>query len=314
MANRDSEHPAIVLALSGGGAAGMAHIGVLQVLSEEGIAVRAVVGTSIGAEIGAFFASGMPVDDLASLATAFDWKKTLQLFLPDLPAGGLISGVRIVDFLNGWIGQQRIEELGLGYAAVAADLASGEQVVLDKGDLVEAVRAAISIPGIMAPHRYGERWLVDGGIINPVPFDVARTRFGGPVVAVAVQSGRRGREGMVESASASAQWPRHIHQLLDQPWMARAPVLRDWLRGETKHTRERQPAAPPWSTRRVLDRALDITRSEIVRLRAALQPPELVLEPVVGDIGLLEFYRAREAIAAGRDAALAALPRLRALR
>ena len=106
--------PGIVLALGGGGAAGLAHIGVLQVLNEARIPVRAVVGSSIGAEIGAFLAIGMPIDELAAMATAFDWKKTLQLFLPDLPTGGLISGVRIVDFLNSWIGKQQIEELGMG--------------------------------------------------------------------------------------------------------------------------------------------------------------------------------------------------------
>lgn len=114
--------PGIVLALGGGGAAGLAHIGVLQVLAEENIPVRAVAGTSIGAEIGAFVASGMSIADLTAVATAFDWKQTLQLFFPDLPTGGLISGIRITDFLNGWIGRQQIEDLAIGYLAVATDL------------------------------------------------------------------------------------------------------------------------------------------------------------------------------------------------
>lgn len=315
MANRVSEPAALVLALSGGGAAGLAHIGVLQVLSEEGIAVRAVVGTSIGAEIGAFFASGMPVDDLAAVATGFDWRKTLQLFLPDLATGGLISGIRIVDFLNGWIGRQRIEDLGIGYAAVATDLGSGAQVVLDRGDLVEAVRASISIPGIIAPHRHDGRWLVDGGLVNPVPFDVARERFGGPVVAVAAHAAARTAAPPDELPVPSAQWPRHVRQLLGQSWMARTPALRDWLHAQLERVESRGPRTRPyWTARRILDRALDITQMEIVRLRATAQPPDLLLALAVADIGLLEFYRAREAIAAGRDAARAALPRLRALR
>lgn len=316
MANRVSGTPTIVLALSGGGAAGLAHIGVLQALGEAGIAVRAVAGTSVGAEIGAFLASGMPADDLAALATGFDWKKTLQLFLPDLPAGGIISGIRIVDFLNGWIGRQRIEDLGIGYAAVAADLASGEQVVLDRGDLVEAVRASISIPGIIAPHRYDGRWLVDGGVVNPVPFDVARERFGGPVVAVAAHAAARTPVPPDEEQSGpSAQWPRRVRQLLGQSWMAQTPALRGWLHAQLERVENRGPRPRPyWTTRRVLDRALDITQMEIVRLRAAAHPPDLMLTPAVGDIGLLEFYRAREAIAAGREAVRAVLPRLRALR
>lgn len=307
--------PGIVLALGGGGAAGLAHIGVLQVLNEARIPVRAVVGSSIGAEIGAFLAIGMPIDELAAMATAFDWKKTLQLFLPDLPTGGLISGVRIVDFLNSWIGKQQIEELGMGYAAIAADLVSGEQVVLDRGDLVEAVRASISVPGVIAPHRYGERWLVDGGVVNPLPFDVARTHFGGPVVAVAVNIGARTLQpSSTEIPPPSPQWPKHVRQLLNQPWMARAPALREWL--ESQATRAENAAAktrPYWTTRRVLDRVLGIAEAEIIRLRSMENPPDLLLAPMISGIGLLEFYRAREAIEAGREAARHAMPQLHSL-
>lgn len=305
----------IVLALGGGGAAGLAHIGVLQVLNQEHIPVRAVAGTSIGAEIGAFLASGMPVDDLATLATAFDWKQTLQLFLPDLPTGGLISGVRIVDFLNSWIGRQQIEELGVGYVAVAADLASGEQVVLDRGDLVEAVRASISIPGVIAPHVRDGQWLVDGGVVNPVPFDVARDRFGGPVVAVAVHSAARtARPPPAELPVPSPQWPRHVRQLLRQSWMPEAPALREWLEAQVERAENAAPRTRPyWTARRVLDRVLDIAEAEIIRLRAASSPPDLMLTPAVDGIGLLEFYRASEAIEAGHEAARQALPQLRGI-
>ena len=182
---------AIVLPLSGGGAAGLAHIGVLQTLAENAIPVRAIVGTSIGAEIGAFTASGMPIAELVSLATDFDWKQTLQLFMPDLPTGGLVSGRKIMDFLNTKLGVYDIEDLPMGYAAVTTDLETGEQVIVDRGGLVDAVRASISIPGVIAPHRIGNRWLVDGSVLNPVPFDVARERLGGPGGAGGVHAGRR---------------------------------------------------------------------------------------------------------------------------
>lgn len=310
-----SEVPGLVLVLGGGGAAGLAHIGVLQVLAEEGIPVRAVAGTSIGAEIGAFVASGMSIADLTAVATSFDWKKTLQLFLPDLPTGGLISGVRIVDFLNSWIGAQRIEDLAIGYLAMATDLHTGEAVILDRGDLVEAVRASISVPGIVAPHRQGERWLVDGGVVNPLPFDTAREQFGGPVVAVAVHSAAR-RVGLPpgELPVPSPQWPKHLRQLLSQPWMRRAPALRQWLEMQAQRVENQAPRTRPyWTARRVLDRVLEVAEAEIVRLRASNNPPDLILAPSVADIGFLEFYRASEAIAAGRRAATENLPTLRAL-
>lgn len=308
-----SNAPGIVLALGGGGAAGLAHIGVLQVLNEERIHVRAVVGSSIGAEIGAFLAIGMPIDELAVMATAFDWKKTLQLFLPDLPTGGLISGVRIVDFLNSWLGKQQIEELNMGYAAIATDLVNGEQVVLDRGDLVEAVRASISVPGVIAPHGYGERWLVDGGVVNPLPFDVARAYFGGPVVAVSTGT-RHTQPPSTDITLPSPQWPKRVRQLLDQAWIARAPALREWLESQAERAERATPKTKPyWTARRVLDRVLGIAEAEIIRLRSIANPPDLLLTPTINGIGLLEFYRASEAIEAGRQAARDALPQLRAL-
>ena len=292
----------LVLALSGGGAAGLAHIGVLQVLAENRVPVRAVVGTSIGAEIGAFYAAGMSLDELAQVATTFDWKQTLALFFPDLPTGGLVSGSRIVEFLRERLGSHRIEDLSTAYAAIAADLDTGEQVVIDRGDLVEAVRASVSIPGLIAPYQLDGRALVDGGVLNPVPFDVARQRFGGPVLAVAVHAAVRAR-AMVPPVSNKRQWVARAHQLLDQPWIRRAPGLRDWLRVQLDALRAHPAKDSVWTTRHVLDRVLGIAQAEIVRLRAVQHPPDLLLFPAVNGVGLLEFYRAKEAIAAGRRVA-----------
>jgi NTE family protein len=148
----------VVLALGGGGARGLAHIGVIEVLAGSHIPVRAVAGTSVGAEIGAFLARGMPAAEMFEVATAFDWKLTLQLFLPDLPTGGLVSGKKILTWLSDKLGgDATIEGLPIPYAAVAADLETGEEVVLDRGPLAEAVRARISLPGTLAPWRRPSR-------------------------------------------------------------------------------------------------------------------------------------------------------------
>ncbi len=302
----------LVLALSGGGAAGIAHIGVLQVLEENAIPVRAVVGTSIGAEIGAFFAGGMPIAELAELATAFDWKQTLQLFMPDLPTGGLVSGRKIMDLLNTRLGVHRIEDLAVGYAAVAVDLESGEQVVLDRGGLVDAVRASISLPGLIAPYRIDSHLLLDGGVLNPVPFDVARECFGGPVLAVAVHAAAR-RVARRRLPPRSRQWPQHVRHLLRQPWMRRARGFESWLEAQLEKYQKRRGAKSAWTAHRVLDQVTLLTQAEIVRLRATTNPPDLMLLPAVGRIGRLEFYRGRQAIAAGRAVARERLAEIREL-
>lgn len=227
--------------------------------------------------------------------------------MPDLPAGGLVSGINIVDFLEGWLGVQHIQDLAMGYVAIAADLESGEQVIIDRDTLVNAVRASISVPGLIAPFSSGQRLLTDGGVVNPLPFDVARERFGGPVVAVAVQGGAR---HLQHHPQPLPEWPVRARQLLDQPWMARVPGMRAWLETQLNNHLNNFSDNTHWTARRVLDRVVNITEAEIVRLRTALNPPDLMLTPDVGHIGLIEFYRAKDAIFAGRRAAEASLPDL----
>jgi NTE family protein len=302
------EQRGVVLALGGGGAAGLAHVGVLQVLVENNIHIRAIAGTSIGAEIGAFHASGMPVEEVTAMATAFDWKQTLGLFLPDMATGGLVSGTRITRFLRQHLGERRIEDLSIGFASVAADLESGEQIVIDSGDLVEAVRASVSLPGLVAPYARDGRMLVDGGVVNPLPFDVAREHFGGPVIAVAVL-----HRPPKPLSPRDRQWLTRSHHLLAWPWMARVPAMRDWLLARLERYRATRSETAAWSARRVLERALEMSLTEIMHLRASRHPPDLMLTPEVADVGRLEFYRAKEAIAAGRRAAEHKLAEIREL-
>jgi NTE family protein len=303
-----------VLALGGGGAKGLAHIGVLQVLEEQGIPVRAVAGTSVGAEVGAFLAVGMPIPELVSLATSFDWKRTLKLFLPDLPTGGgFASGKNIMEFLSNGLGRERvIEELSIGFAAVATDLENGKQVVLDRGSLIDAVRASVSMPAVLVPYSLDGRLLVDGSVVNPVPFDVARTYFGGPVLAVAVNAGALAFTPQEWQAPASPLWLARCRQLLAQPWVKHAEPLRLWLQGQLSNDTDHNKK-PAWSAHRVLDQVMDITAAQLMHLRMELHAPDLMLVPDMRRIGPLEFYRGKEAIAAGRAAATAWLPQIREL-
>lgn len=305
-----ARRPGLVLALGAGGAAGLAHVGVLQVLVEHGIAVRAIVGSSIGAEIGAFYASGLGIDRITELATGFDWLETLQLFLPDLPAGGLVSGQHIVAFLHDVLGDAQVGTLSLPYLAIATDLVCGEQHLIEDGPVVDAVRASIAIPGLIAPLAAGARLLIDGGLINPLPVDVARARYGGPLVGVAIDAASRQKSSVQPS---STRWADSMRELLEQPWMGRSHALRTWLAAERALPAEGRGRSQRWSRAQVLDRAREIPRFELVRQRLARAQPDLVIEPEVLDIGTLEFYRAEEAIAAGRRAALAGIATLHAL-
>lgn len=298
----------LVLALGGGGARGLAHIGVLEVLAERGLPVRAVVGTSIGAEIGAFLASGMSVAEMTSVARSLDRTLVLRLFFPDLQAGGLVSGDRIVSWLADKLGAARVEDLALPFAAVATDLETGEEVVLDRGPLVEAVRASVSLPGTLAPFRLGGRLLVDGGVVNQVPADVARRLHGGPVLAVAVHASSQVWPG---PAPETASWRQRLARFLRDRWPRRGP----------------QPPEPPpqgaaaadgggeegWGPLLVLQRSALVSQEMLVRLRLAGSPPDVLLVPDVSRVGMLEFHRAEEAVEAGRAAARERIDEIAAL-
>jgi predicted acylesterase/phospholipase RssA len=162
-------------ALGGGAARGLFHIGVLSVLEEYGITPDVIAGTSMGAIIGAMYASGLKTSDLKQIARGIDWKQIMRLTdIVALPKSGLIQGNRIVALLKSILGDIGFSQLKCKYAAVAADLYTGQQVVFTEGSLIEAIRASISIPGIFTPVHYEGQYLVDGGLVNVVPVTVCR--------------------------------------------------------------------------------------------------------------------------------------------
>jgi NTE family protein len=161
------------LVLGGGGAKGYAHIGVLKVLEELKVKPDIVVGASMGSLVGGFYAAGYSVAQIEQLALQIDKKKKRWLFPLRLSKKGLIDGKRVVQYLTPYLGGKRIEDLPVRYAATAVDIESREEVVIDHGGLIPAIRASISIPVAFMPLEYAGRLLIDGGFPNPVPVSVA---------------------------------------------------------------------------------------------------------------------------------------------
>jgi NTE family protein len=160
------------LALSSGGARGIAHVGVLGVLEREGIPIDILAGTSIGSLIGALYAAGRSIDEIAQFALQFQNRLKLRSGLLDLnvpPRTGLIGGRRFRNYLEHIFEGITFEELKIPFYVIAADLLTGEEVVFDQGSVADAVRASTSIIGIVSPHQYDGRHLVDGGAVNPLP-------------------------------------------------------------------------------------------------------------------------------------------------
>lgn len=256
------------VALSAGGASAMAHVGVLEELRGAGIPIRAVSGTSAGAMVGAAFAARR-LTGFREAMCGLTRGRVLRLFDPTLSHGGLFDGRRAMELIAPYIGES-IEKLERRYAAVATDLHTGERVMLREGSVLEAVRASIAIPGLFTPRRHEERWLVDGGLVDPIPVDVAR-RLGAEFVIASnvLPLAQLDRRGMLSHRQASE--PRMIDVIL--------------------------------SVSRVVE-------SEVATARLRDQPSDWLLQVPVPQVGIFDFDRSKELIEAGREAARKALPAL----
>lgn len=294
----------IGLALGSGSARGWSHIGVIRALEELGIRPQIVCGTSIGALVGAAYASGK-LERLESWVSGLKIKEVVGFFDFSLN-GGMIKGERLMEFFRHHFQDSDIGALAQTYAAVATDLASGREVWLREGSLIDAVRASIALPGLFTPALHHGRWLVDGGLVNPVPVSLARALGAEIVIAVDLNTGLAGRHLRPRTRPPASNRP--AEDSLAAALMQRLQAGMEVLPLPWRETEEEPP-----SLFVTLASSLNIMQVQISRSRLAGEPPDVHITPRLAHLGLLEFHRAREAIGEGRRAALATQPLLREL-
>lgn len=284
--------PRIGIALGSGSARGWAHIGVLRALQAAGIEPDLVCGTSIGAFVGAAYASG-DLDGLEGWVQGLTRRDVLGFFDVSL-SGGLIKGEKLLAFAARTFLDSRFAELQRPFACVATDLANGREIWLREGEVGDAVRASIALPGLFSPHVIDDRFLVDGGLVNPVPVSLCRAL--GADLVIAVDLGMDVVSQRFRRAEASAGVPG---------W--RRKVGR-WLGRGEDHGEAFRPSLAD-----VLANSIAIMQGRISRSRLAGEPADVLVAPRLAQLGLLDYHRGQEAIAAGRTATEHMLPLLRAL-
>jgi len=289
------------LALGAGGARGIAHAGVLFALHDAGVPIDAIAGTSIGALVGALWATGQ-LEIFERELRGLELSDLWSYVDPVWPRAGLLSGERATAYLRGLIGDWRIEDLPIPFTAVAVDLVTGEEIWIRSGKLLDAVRASISLPGIFVPVRQGERLLVDGALRNPVPVSALDPL--GVDVKVAVNL--------------------HASPVRELELRARARPVLSRLGGaiETGLARlRRQPVTPAEpepeleaapNLIEILTASASVLEHEIAKHRLAREPVDVVLAPDVRGIRSFEFHKGPHAVAAGRAELLAKLPEIKA--
>jgi NTE family protein len=294
------------LALGSGAARGWAHIGFLQALVENDIHVDVIAGTSIGAVAGGCFAAGK-IDALEEFARSMTRGRVVGLMDVNIKGAGLIAGARLRRRLDRHLSDIAIEEAGVAFAAIATELQTGHEIWLTHGRMVDAICASYALPGVFPPVKLGGRWLMDGALVNPVPVSAARALGADVVISVNLNGDVGCKGAVIHSHGAIGEIP--------------APPAPDAARGLGAQMLEAASRINPFHRREssgpsfagVMVDAFNITQDRIARSRLAGDPPDIAITPRVGRIGLFEFQRADEAIAAGREAAERSIAEIRAV-
>jgi len=262
----------IGLALSGGAARGLAHIGVLVVLEKEGIRIDMIAGTSAGAAVGALYAQGKDASLIKNLAQDLSWRRLVSVTDLALPKTGFISGKKIRDFLALIIGSDiKFSDLKIPLSCVATDIVTGEEVIFDQGPVLAAIRASISIPAIFTAVKWQGRYLVDGGLVNPVPVDVVKQMGADFIIAVNVIPDVADRANWVDKKrTESFKEPNIIHIIMQSIYIGTYSLVSHSLEGAN-----------------------------------------IVIEPRVAHIGAGDFHHTQECIRQGEVAAQDSIPEIK---
>ena len=302
--------------MGSGSARGWSHIGVIRALEEARIPIDCIAGTSIGSLVGAFYITG-ELDFLEHFARETDWKTIFSHLDFLFPYNGLLSGKKVYKLIDDQIKIKNIEEARIPFCAIACDLETGEEIRITKGNIVDAVRGSISIPGIFIPFKKDKRSLVDGGLVNPVPINVAREMGADIVIAVDLNHGIIKKKG-----------PSIVKKYIEKKITSREKeedreTKRNFIMKTLKNTykdveRTAFSRIKNWITTGndpnifdVIGNSINIMENQITRNNMKIHKPDILIQPAVSHLKIFDFHRAGPTIEEGYNSASALITRIR---
>ena len=309
----------IGLVLGSGGARALAQIGVLKVMEQENILPDIIVGSSMGAFIGGIYATGVSIDKMEKVACQTSIKLTAQMLTPGLPISGIVNFNRVRNFLKDLGADVNIEDLNVQFAAVATDFTTGEEIILNRGSLIEAIISSAAFPVLFKPVYYQNKFMVDGGLINPLPINIAHKMGADYVSAVNVvhspeisykrKNRKLKRKSIIKENLSQLHnvMFTHINKLSKSKQTVTS--LEDCSRFKVL---EEDGPVLPGIVNNMLQGAY-ILENRIIQLQLQLEKPDILISPDISDFKMLEFHRAKELIAIGEKTAQKALPQIKKL-
>jgi len=289
----------IGLALGSGAARGWAHIGVIKALEKENIPIHFISGSSIGSYVGAIY-SGGGFESLKEFALSMDKKKVLSYIDVVFPRSGLINGKNATKLYSLHTKILHFEELSIPMKMVATDMNTGEKIILDEGNIPEAIRSSCSIPGIFTPVKMGNRWVIDGGLIDPVPVSVVKSMGAQCVIAVDLNSGMINKQKKNEKEINNKPNRKHIlaeknkmvNQLFskyDQAGKLMRNKLNHWFK---------QPESSPHIIN-IIGSSISIMQEQITKKNLEIDPPDILIQPQLPEVKMFDFDQAEKSINEG---------------
>ena len=281
----------VSLVLGSGGARGLAHIGVIRWLEENGYSIESVTGSSMGALIGGIYAAGK-LDEYVEWVRAVDKIDIIKLLDISLLSGGFVKGDRIINVLREQVGEIDIERLPIPFTAVASDIRAEKEIWINKGPLFDAIRASISIPLFFTPYLHKGVKLIDGGVLNPVPIAPAFNDRTDMIVAVNLG-------GKPDSRCDKPAIPQPVQSDAFSYYRAKIESLIDVITKSIDFTKDATDTEE-WDVYDIAFQSIDAMQGTIARQKLAAYPPDIIIEIPRNACSTLEFDRADEMIALGR--------------
>ncbi|MEW5909730.1 MAG: patatin-like phospholipase family protein [Thermodesulfobacteriota bacterium] len=287
----------IGLVLGSGASRGWAHIGAIEALEEENIPIDLIVGCSIGSYVGALYAAGS-MKSLKEFVLKMDGRKVFSYFDVVFPRSGILNGTKkLKELFSMHTDKDRFSDLKLPVMMVATDLETGGKVVLKSGNLLTALRATMSIPGIFAPARVGSRWLVDGGLVDPVPVSVARAQGADIIIAIDLNGRIVSREDLSERLKTRIKDHHGYKNDLIQKLTSYYENAETGFKRKISELLHRESSTP--DIMETVTSSITIMQNRITRINLAVDPPDILIQPRLGGLKMLEFNNVENVIREG---------------
>jgi len=283
----------VSLVLGSGGARGLAHIGVIEVLEQQGYQIRSISGASMGALIGGIYAAG-ELQTYTNWVCALERMDMLRLLDVSFSGSALFKGERIIKTLKELIGDRNIEDLPISFTAVATDLEEGKEVWFAHGSLFDAIRASIAFPTLFSAFSYQGHKLVDGGLLNPVPIAPTLHDLNDLTIAVSLNGERKSSPAATEKKEKPATHRNKYHRM-----------VAEFIDGLQKRVNGSQRDESGFFE--VISQSIDTMQNSIARFKLAAYSPDVLIEIPKDSCTIYEFDRAKEMIAIGRKSTERAL-------